>query len=173
MAEMKTELENINEKSIERLIKNLNLGFKIILEADLVALLFHCTLIENKSLFNKIHIETRVKNIEKQKIDFVIGNISFQEKRPSIIPELIIEAKVFADGFTNGQLRKRFKEVKKDILKISEMKLNIPKFILIYDHHNYLENKIFELTEYRNSLDNKLKIIRIVRNGKSNIKEIY
>ncbi len=173
MAEMETELKNINDKSIERLIKYLNSGFKIIMEADLVALLFHCALIENKSLFNKVHIETRVENIEKQRIDFVIGNISYKEKRPSVIPELIIEAKVFADGFTNGQLSRRLKEVKKDILKISEMKLNIPKFILIYDYHNYLESKIIELTEYRNSLDNELKIIRIVKNGKSNIKEIY
>jgi len=161
---MNKNLEQINKQSLNQLIEFLNSGFEILMESDLVALLFHCYLLTEKELLNKIHIETRILNIEGKRIDFAIGKVTNENKRPSVNPELVIECKIFSNGFTNSQLRKRFKYLKEDIEKVGLLKLNVPKFILIFDYHDYLNiNRKKEIIELRNTTDEKIKIIRILR----------
>ncbi|ARN76757.1 hypothetical protein BST97_01370 [Nonlabens spongiae] len=161
---MNKNLEQINKQSLNQLIEFLNSGFEILMESDLVALLFHCYLLTEKELLNKIHIKTRILNIEGKRIDFAIGKVTNENKRPSVNPELVIECKIFSNGFTNSQLRKRFKYLKEDIEKVGLLKLNVPKFILIFDYHDYLNiNRKKEIIELRNTTDEKIKIIRILR----------
>ena len=144
------------------------------MESDLVALLFHCYLLTEKELLNKIHIETRILNIERKRIDFAIGKVTNENKRPSIKPELVIECKIFSNGFTNSQLRKRFLELKKDIEKVGLLKLNVPKFILVFDYHDYLNNdRKAEIIELRNATDKKIKIIRILKENNHYIKQEF
>jgi hypothetical protein len=171
---MKKNLEQINDQSLNRLIEFLNSGFEILLESDLVALLFHCYLLTENKLLNKIHIETRILNIEAKRIDFAIGVVTNENKRPSINPELIIECKVFSNGFTNSQLSRRLREVKGDIKKVGLLNLNVPKFILIFDYHDYLNNeRKKEITELRNLTDNKIKIIRILKDNNQYLKQEF
>ena len=94
--------------TIEDLVNNLNSGFEIIMESDLVSLLFHCFIINNPESLNKIHSDTRVFNSDGLHIDLVLGKITLESKRPSVIPELLIECKIFGNGFTKSQLSKRF-----------------------------------------------------------------
>lgn len=171
---MKKNLEQINDQSLNRLIEFLNSGFEILLESDLVALLFHCYLLTEKELLNKIHIETRILNIERKRIDFAIGKVSNENKRPSVIPELVIECKIFSNGFTNSQLRKRFKYLKEDVEKVGLLKLDVPKFILIFDYHEYLNYpRKTEIIELRNSTDEKIKIVRILKENNQYIKQQF
>ena len=171
---MKKNLEQINEQSLIRLIEFLNSGYEILMESDLVALLFHCYLLTEKELLNKIHIETRILNIERKRIDFAIGKLTNENKRPSIKPELVIECKIFSNGFTDSQLRKRFEYLKEDIEKIGLLKLNVPKFILIFDYHDYLNNdRKTEIIELRNLIDQKIKIIRILKENNNYIKQEF
>jgi hypothetical protein len=171
---MKKTLEQINNQSLNRLIEFLNSGFEILMESDLVALLFHCYLLTEKELLNKIHIETRILNIERKRIDFAIGKVTNENKRPSIKPELVIECKIFSNGFTSSQLRKRFEYLKEDIEKVGLLKLNVPKFILIFDYHDYLNNnRKTEIIELRNATDKKIKIIRILKENNQYIKQEF
>nr|WP_298332560.1 hypothetical protein [uncultured Christiangramia sp.] len=171
---MKKNLEEINAKSLNRLIEFLNSGFEILMESDLVALLFHCFLLTDKELLNKIHIETRILNIERKRIDFAIGKVTNENKRPSVNPELIIECKIFSNGFTNSQLLKRFKYLKEDIEKVGLLKLNVPKFILIFDYHDYLKkDRITQVKDLRNQIDEKIKIIRIFKQNNQYIKQEF
>ena len=171
---MKKNLENINNQSINQLIEFLNSGFEILMESDLVALLFHSYLFTEKELLNKIHIETRILNIERKRIDFSIGKVTNENKRPSINPELIIECKVFPNGFDSKQLRRRVREVKGDVEKVGLLKLNVPKFILVFHYHDYLNNnRKAEIIELRNATDKKIKIIRILKENNHYIKQEF
>src|SRR5690554_7035145 len=79
------------KSTIEKLINHLNSGYEIIMESDLVSLLFYCFVTENPESINKTHSDTRVFNSDGLHIDLVIGQITLESKRPSIIPELLIE----------------------------------------------------------------------------------
>ena len=171
---MTKNLQQINNQSLDLLIESLNSGFEVLMESDLVALLFHCYLLTEKDLLNKVHIETRILNVERKRTDFAIGKIAYENKRPSIKPELVIECKTFSNGFTNSQLRKRFKYLKEDIEKVALLNLDVPKFILIFDYHDYLDlNRKAEIIKLRDSTDDKIEIIRILKESDRYIKQQF
>ena len=157
--------------TIEDLVNNLNLGFEIIMESDLVSLLFHCFITNNPETLNRIHSDTRVFNSDGLHIDLVLGKITLESKRPSVIPELLIECKIFGNGFTNSQLSKRFTYLKEDFHKIHQIKHKVPKYIIIYDYCNYLNDlRKTELLQIRNDLDNEITIYLIYKTEKFNYK---
>ena len=159
------------KSTIEVLVEYLNSGFEIIMESDLVSLLFHSSIINNPEIINKIHSDTRVFNSDGLHIDLVVGKITLESKRPSVIPELLIECKIFGNGFTNSQLSKRFTYLKEDIYKINDIKHKVPKIIIIYDYCNYLINlKEKELLQIRNTLDKEITIFLIYKKEKFNYK---
>lgn len=151
--------------AVENLISFLNLGFEIVMESDLVSLLFHCLVVNNPEFINKIHSDTRVFNSDGLHIDLVIGNITLKSKRPSVIPELLIECKIFGNVLTSSQLSKRYSYLKEDIYKINQIKHNVPKYIIAYDYCGFLnEFRTNELTKLRNDLDKEISIFVIYMN---------
>jgi hypothetical protein len=144
------------EKVLNDLIFILKSGYQILVEADFVGLMFHlfCNDAKNK---NNIHIDGRVSNAvdDKEKVDIIIGEIEILDfRRPSINPQLIIEAKALPYGFTNSQYKKRIKYIHDDIAKISKYRLQVPRFIIIYDFSNYLQNNVInEFIRQRNEQD--------------------
>lgn len=161
--------------AVENLISFLNLGFEIVMESDLVSLLFHCLVVNNPEFINKIHSDTRVFNSDGLHIDLVIGNITLKSKRPSVIPELLIECKIFGNDLTSSQLSKRYSYLKEDIYKINQIKHNVPKYIIAYDYCGFLnEFRTNELTKLRNDLDKEISIFVIYMNkqNKFNLKTL-
>lgn len=159
------------KSTIEKLINHLNSGYEIIMESDLVSLLFYCFVAENPESINKTHSDTRVFNSDGLHIDLVIGQITLESKRPSIIPELLIECKIFGNGFTSSQLSKRFTYLKEDIIKINQLNHKVPKYIIIYDYCNYLNDiRKTELLLLKNDLDKEISIFIIYKKDKFNYK---
>lgn len=159
------------KSTIEKLINQLNSGYEIIMESDLVSLLFYCFVAENPESINKTHSDTRVFNSDGLHIDLVIGQITLESKRPSIIPELLIECKIFGNGFTSSQLSKRFTYLKEDIIKINQLNHKVPKYIIIYDYCNYLNDiRKTELLLLKNDLDKEISIFIIYKKDKFNYK---
>src|SRR5690606_4707494 len=98
-----------------------------------------------------------------------LGKISLESKRPSVIPELLIECKIFGNGFTNSQLSKRFTYLKNDFHKINQIVHKVPKYIIIYDYCNYLSDlRKTELLQIRNNLDKEIMIYLIYKTEKFN-----
>ena len=159
------------KSTIEKLINHLNSGYEIIMESDLVSLLFYCFVAKNPESINKTHSDTRVFNSDGLHIDLVIGQITLESKRPSIIPELLIECKIFGNGFTSSQLSKRFTYLKEDIIKINQLNHKVPKYIIIYDYCNYLNDiRKTELLLLKNDLDKEISIFIIYKKDKFNYK---
>ncbi|AOW09904.1 hypothetical protein [Flavobacterium gilvum] len=157
--------------TVEDLINYLNSGFEIIMESDLVSLLFHCFLTNNSEVINKIHSETRVLNSDGLHIDLVIGEITLESKRPSVIPELLIECKIFGNGFTNSQLSKRFTYLKEDISKLNEIRHEVPKYLIVYDYCDYLNDlRRTELLQLKNNINKDISIFLIYKKDKFNYK---
>ncbi len=145
------------------------------MESDLVSLLFHCFINNNPEIINKIHSDTRVFNSDGFHIDLAIGNITLESKRPSIIPEILIECKIFGNGFTSSQLSKRYSYLKEDIHKINLIEHNVPKYIITYDYCGFLnEFRTNELTKLRNDLDKEISIFVIYmdKQNKFNLKTL-
>ncbi len=165
----------MQSRQMESVVKNLtnflNSGFEIIMESDLVSLLFHCYLTEYPKKINNIHSDTRVFNSDGSHIDLVVGAITFKSKRPSIIPELLVECKIFGNGFTSSQLSKRFAYLKDDLIKLNQIEHKVPKYIIVYDYCNYLNDlREKELVQIRNNLNKNISIFIIYKQKKYNFK---
>ncbi len=94
----------ITDEIINGVLKYLNKGYHVLLEADLIGLMFHAYLLNEDNDHEKIHVDTRIKQskTDREKIDFVIGKVNYSEDiRPKINPEIVIEAKSIPEiGFT-------------------------------------------------------------------------
>src|SRR3989339_139119 len=120
-------------KIIELILKYINEGYVILLESDLVSLMFHSYLLLEENIPNKIHINSRISQSksDREKIDFVIGEIINPKKlRPKIEPEIIVK---------------------------------VPRYILIFDGVNYFEDKIEMIIQERNTVDTGIELIRIYK----------
>jgi len=113
-------------KIIELILKYINEGYVILLESDLVSLMFHSYLLLEENIPNKIHINSRISQSksDREKIDFVIGEIINPKKlRPKIEPEIIVEVKAIPElGFNDRQKEKRYQTIIKDIKKIKNIR---------------------------------------------------
>lgn len=169
-------IKKLNE-IIKQVLKYLNEGYIILLESDLVGLMFHSYLMQKENDPKKIHINTRIKQSksDREKIDFVIGKISFPENsRPRIEPEIIVEVKAIPEvGFNDDQKKKRFETIIQDIEKIKKFNLEIPRFILIFDGENYFEDKMKMIINKRNELDTGIGLNRIYKYKSEWIKKNY
>lgn len=163
---------------IDKVLNYLNNGYTILLESDIVGLLMHAYLTDSQLDPNLIHIDTRIKqsNTDRQKIDFVIGEIFYSNSsRPRINPSVLFELKAIPEfGFTNNQKDKRFEYVLNDIKKIKDLNLSISRWILIFDGDNYFDyDKINKLTNYRNEQDKGIEIVIIKKEKSKWIKKYY
>ncbi|OGU28213.1 MAG: hypothetical protein A2057_01960 [Ignavibacteria bacterium GWA2_35_9] len=164
-------------KIIELILKYINEGYVILLESDLVSLMFHSYLLLEENIPNKIHINSRISQSksDREKIDFVIGEIINPKKlRPKIEPEIIVEVKAIPElGFNDRQKEKRYQTIIQDIKKIKNLNLKVPRYILIFDGVNYFEDKIEMIIQERNTVDTGIELIRIYKTNSKYFAENY
>jgi hypothetical protein len=114
-----------------------------ILEADLVGFLYHLILRDSLCSPGKIHLDTRIIGSENDnyKFDIVVGEVRRRDDgRPAISPEAIIEVKVFPEGFTDQQHRRRFEHIlDNDLRKLGSLRMR-PLFRVefVFDQVDYL-----------------------------------
>lgn len=99
--------------------------FKPVLEADLVAFLYHCLLLRKAEPLTAIHVQARVLGSEsdKQKFDLVIGDVLRRagDTRLAAAPELVLEVKILGTDFNASQVRNRLRGAKKDLLRLHHL----------------------------------------------------
>ncbi|MCL5985736.1 MAG: hypothetical protein M1371_04130 [Actinobacteria bacterium] len=133
------------KKIVEQICLDSESGlFVPILEMDVNGYLYHLFIANKLCELNKIHPCTRIigSNNTSEKYDLVVGNVELREDgRPAVLPEIIIEIKIFPKGFTNRQLQIRFEHIfNDDLRKLGAIESKIPiKVQFVYDAVGYLD----------------------------------
>lgn len=117
-----------------------------ILEADICAFLYHLVISHSLCTPDRIHMDTRVRgsNSPNEKFDLAIGVINYPALgRPTIIPDLVGELKIFPIGFTDSQHNVHFHSIlENDLRKLGQLNyVNTIKVEILYDERDYLSGK--------------------------------
>jgi|GEM_PF-2705494 len=157
-----------------------------ILEDDFVSRFYYYWLKDEFDIYtNKIFVKTRIlHNIpelkKRNKYDIVIGNRNIDRTRVYVIPEAVLEFKIFPQGFTASQLSKRRDEVIDDIKKLHAVNMHYKKdvqlFICIFDafgwlqRYNFNENvtRLEKFCIVKEVLDPKINIVGVSAKDKQN-----
>lgn len=167
-------------KLIRRIAADANSGsFKPILEADLQGYLYHLLLSETGFTARDVHLNTRlyVSKNDNDKFDLAIGKIVNRktDKRPSVDPEVVVEIKMFASGFTNQQKCRRFRGISEDMDRLADLKVNKKTLLiqLVYDDTGHLvngnrgESRKQKLIQHCESLRRDVRLILVCRKDNS------
>lgn len=125
----------------------LELGYEMLLEADVSGWLFHFLVGQPGIDPKQIHLDTRVYNA-KGRFDIAIGPPRIGEKgRPHVNPKSVLEVKIFPRfGFTDQQHRVHYEHILNDDLrKLGELDPEIGhRAALVVDGRGYLRGKYKE-----------------------------
>ncbi|MGC8576285.1 MAG: hypothetical protein ACP5L3_07190 [Caldisericum sp.] len=103
--------------------------------------LYHLIIVRDLCPLNRIHLDTRIIGAQNNndRFDLVIGDVQQREDgRPAVLPEAIIEIKMFPQGFTNQEHHVHFENILNvDLKKLGPLQ-NIMRVEFIYDEVNYL-----------------------------------
>jgi len=167
-------MSSIIKDSAKLIASEYNNGqFKPLLEDDLLGRVYYHCLLNNydslaENIFLKANILHNIKHLNRQnKYDLVIGK---NEGNKFVIPEIIVEFKVFMKAFSPSQLSKRRDGVIKDIEKLNLVHKhfdNVKLFIFCFDEISWLtgynlndsKNRLESFISFRNSSNENLKII--------------
>jgi hypothetical protein len=113
-----------------------------LLEADVVAQLYHVLLLDGYVSLGLIHLDTRVINAGNDKIDIVLGPVTIRSSpKPFVIPTTSIEVKMFPKAMTAQQHRVHFEHVINDDLRKLASVESALKCEIIFDEANYFLGK--------------------------------
>lgn len=165
---------NMFQNVLQRFVnEGLELGYEVLLEADVSGWLFHLLLTQPEVNPQQIHLATRVCN-SNGRFDIAIGPVhTGLNRRPCIQPQLVVEMKIFPRiGFTDQQQRVHYEHVLNDDLpKLGGLDPDIElRSALIVDGRGYLEgtyqnyNRREYLINKRNEIASRIHvfIIRLV-----------
>lgn len=161
-------------------------GFFVpILEADVVAFLYHLLLSSSSCGSAVVHVDTRVSGSgPSEKFDLVIGELSpsLEAVRPVVVPQFVIEVKVFLSGFTTKQHRIRYQQIlSRDLRKLAGFAKagSHPTLVeFIFDEVEYLsggykeENRLDYLLSHRDTQAPDARIIVASRKSQFNSWEV-
>lgn len=147
--------------------------FVPLLETDVVGYLYHLLILRMPDILPNLHLDSRVIGAGKnQKFDLVLGPVERRpSNRPAIQPRMIIEVKIFPEGFTDQQHRVHFEHVlNDDIPKLSQVSCPL-KVELLFDAVGYLagsyygQKRIDKITQRRSSIDENIIVLATYRQG--------
>lgn len=141
--------------------------YEPILEADVSGYIYHA-LIQRKLPLRRLHLDTRIffADNDNQRFDLAIGDLDNRpdgQKKRAIIPELVLEAKVFPEDFSDQQHSQHYREIlRRDVPKLQTItQTSIARILFLFDEANYLTR-----SKCRGTKRTKIDEINLIRTKK-------
>lgn len=166
-------------KTVGYLIKKItSKQFSPILEADVVGYLYHLLIQKNICKAHLLHIDTRVAfGPNGAKVDMAVGKLIpvGSKETPAVAARMIIECKVFVEGFGSGRRGGAYSSLfSRDLPKLRKYAIANKKcrlVMLILDEKGYLNDedtkrdRLRQLIQERNKKCRAVKIILAQNNA--------
>lgn len=141
--------------TVDQMVKfRKNKKFVPILESDLHAFIYYDLVRRHIVKLSQLHVDSRLhkpnKSTGNEKYDLLVGPVKYtKNSKPCVAAKIIIEVKMFADGFSYQQCRHRFEGALSDIKRLGALaSKTVTCIMFLYDENDYLSGKYSKEERY-------------------------